>query len=69
MYDLERKYEAISDRVNRATITAPVSGEVIDLRLNAIGAIFGSGETIMELVPASDGIFIEARVSPMDIDK
>lgn len=69
LYDLERKYEAISDRVNRATITAPVSGEVIDLRLNAIGAVIGSGETIMELVPASDGIFIEARVSPMDIDR
>ena len=69
LYDLERKYEAISDRVNRATVTAPVSGEVIDLRLNAIGAVIGSGETLMELVPASNGIFIEARVSPMDIDR
>ena len=69
LYDLERTYEAVSDRVDRATIRAPVTGEVIDLQLNAVGAVVGSGETLMELLPESDSLFIEARVSPMDIDR
>lgn len=69
LYDLERTHEAVSDRVNRSTIRAPVRGEVIDLRINSVGAVIGSGEILMELVPDAEGLFVEARISPMDIDR
>ena len=69
LYDLERTFETVSDRVRRSTIRAPVAGELLGLRINAVGAVIGSGDTLMEIVPDADGLFVETRVSPMDIDR
>jgi epimerase transport system membrane fusion protein len=69
LYDLKLSHDAVADRVNRATIRAPVDGEIIDLALNSVGAVIAPGETLMELVPDANGRFVEARVSPMDIDR
>lgn len=69
LYDLERTYEAVADRVSRSTIRAPVSGDVIDLKVNSLGAVVKPGETLMDLVPTTDELFVEARISPMDIDR
>ena len=69
LYDLERTFETVSDRVRRSTIRAPVAGELLGLRINAVGAVVGSGDTLMEIVPDADGLFVETRVSPMDIDR
>ena len=69
LYDLKLSHDAVADRVNRATIRAPVDGEIIDLALNSVGAVVAPGETLMELVPDASGRFVEARVSPMDIDR
>lgn len=69
LYDLERTFETVSDRVIRSTIRAPVDGEMLGLQINAVGAVIGSGDTLMEIVPDADGLFVETRVSPMDIDR
>ncbi len=69
LYDLERTFETVSDRVIRSTIRAPVDGELLGLQINAVGAVIGSGDTLMEIVPDADGLFVETRVSPMDIDR
>ena len=69
LYDLKLSHDAVADRVNRATIRAPVDGEIIDLALNSVGAVVAPGETLMELVPDASGRFVEARISPMDIDR
>ena len=42
LYDLQQRYAATNDRVTRATIKAPVSGTVLDLSLNTIGAVISS---------------------------
>ena len=64
LYDLERTFETVSDRVIRSTIRAPVDGELLGLQINAVGAVIGSGDTLMEIVPDADGLFVETRVSP-----
>ena len=69
LYDLEQQYTAIADRVERATIRSPAAGEVLDLKLNSIGGVVSSGETLMEIVPDLDTLFVEARVMPIDIDR
>jgi epimerase transport system membrane fusion protein len=69
LYDLKLSHDAVADRVDRATIRAPVDGEIIDLALNSVGAVVAPGETLMELVPDASGRFVEARISPMDIDR
>ena len=69
LYDLEQQYTAIADRVERATIRSPAAGEVLDLKLNSIGGVVSSGQTLMEIVPDLDTLFVEARVMPIDIDR
>ena len=69
LYDLEQQFFAVDDRLARATIRAPVSGIVMNIGPNSVGAVIGSGETLMEIVPYENSLIIEARISPMDIDR
>ena len=34
-----------------------------------MGAVIASGETLLEIVPRIDKLIVEARISPMDIDR
>ena len=69
LYDIEQRHAAAEDRVRRATIRAPTAGVILNLKHNTVGAVIGSGETLLEIVPRIDELVIEARISPMDIDR
>jgi HlyD family secretion protein len=56
------------DQLDRIEIRAPTSGIVNQLSVHTIGGVVKAGETIMEIVPDSDDLQIEARVQPNDID-
>ena len=69
LYDIKQQFAAADDKVQRGTIRAPVEGTVLNLIPNTIGAVIGSGETVLEIVPIIDNLIVDARVSPMDIDR
>ena len=69
LYDIQQQFSAADDKVQRSTIRSPVAGTVLNLLPNTIGAVIGSGETLLEIVPRIDNLVIEARVAPMDIDR
>ena len=69
LYDIEQQFSAADDKVQRSTIRSPVAGTVLDLVPNTIGAVIGSGETLLEIVPSIDRLVVDARVTPMDIDR
>lgn len=69
LYDLEQQFTAINDRVYRATVRAPVEGTVLNLQPNTIGGVIRQGDTIMEVVPDASKLVVEARITPMDIDR
>jgi epimerase transport system membrane fusion protein len=69
LYDLEQQFTAIADRVHRATVRAPVEGTVLNLRPNTIGGVVRQGDTLVELVPDASKLVVEARITPMDIDR
>jgi epimerase transport system membrane fusion protein len=69
LYDIKQQFAAIDDKVQRGTIRAPVEGTVLNLIPNTIGAVIGSAETVLEIVPIIDDLVIDAKVSPMDIDR
>lgn len=66
--DVRERVAAAQDVLNRTSIVAPTSGEVVDLRIHTPGAVIGPGEPIMDIVPTAGDLVIEARVSPTDID-
>lgn len=58
---------ALTDRLARTQVRAPVAGIVSRLRVATPGAAVGPGEPLVEMVPAGDKLLVEAKVSPADI--
>jgi HlyD family secretion protein len=65
---VERSVSA-RDLLDRIEIHAPVSGVVHQLAAHTIGGVIRPGDTIMEIVPDSEDLQIEARMQPKDIDQ
>lgn len=64
---LQETLVRLQDRVNRLTIRSPVKGIVKGLQLNTIGGVVEPGKALMEIVPLSAKLVIEAQVSPKDV--
>lgn len=65
---VERK-TAAQDQLKRVDIRAPQDGTVLDSSVHTVGGVIGQGETIMQIVPQSDHLAVEAKISPQDIDQ
>ena len=64
---LQSSLPALSDKVDRADVRAPVKGILNRLFVTTIGGVVKPGEPIAEIVPADDQLVIEARIRPQDI--
>ena len=69
MFELEKKLEVLSDKARRVAVVAPVGGMVIDLAVHTEGGVIAAGGPIMDIVPLTETLVIEAQVSPLDIDR
>lgn len=67
--DAEERLARLEEQRRRATIVAPVSGSVVGLAVHAPGAVIEPGAQVLELVPDSDPLVVEARVADHDIDR
>jgi HlyD family secretion protein len=65
---VERKVTA-EDQLKRIEIRAPGDGIVFESKVHTVGGVVTAGDTIMEIVPASDKLQVEAKISPHDIDQ
>ena len=66
---LMRYKYAADDNFERGVIRAPQAGVVDKLSVKSIGAVISPGQSILEIVPDSDDLTVEAMVSPSDIDQ
>jgi HlyD family secretion protein len=67
--ELSERTVAAEDLLNRIDIRAPATGIVNQLSVHTIGGVVAPGEVIMEIVPDTDELEIEARLPPQDIDQ
>jgi HlyD family secretion protein len=63
-----QKLGAAVDVDNRMEVVAPVSGQVVDLKVHTLGGVVRPGDALLDIVPQSDELVVEARVRPVDID-
>jgi HlyD family type I secretion membrane fusion protein len=68
MFDLEERIRPSKDASERQRITAPISGEIVGLRVFSPGAVIGPRDVLMEIVPAEQNLIVEARIRPEDIN-
>ncbi len=65
---LKSRIRAAEDVLERHNLRAPQTGRVVDIRTITPGAVVGSGQPIMQIVPEGDRLIAEARVPPDAID-
>ena len=58
---------ALSDKVDKSQIKAPLRGRVQRLLANTVGGVVQPGKDIVEIVPLDDMLVLEAKVLPRDI--
>lgn len=63
----EAKLVGDEDKVAKTTILSPVDGIVKQLNFNTIGGVIKSGMDLVEIVPQSDILYVEAKIDPKDI--
>jgi HlyD family secretion protein len=67
--ELVERGVAARDLLDRIEIRSPTAGVVHQLSAHTIGGVIRAGDAIMEIVPDSDDLQIEARLQPNDIDQ
>jgi len=65
---IERKVTA-EDQLKRVDIRAPQNGVVHQLNVHTVGGVVGAAEPVMLIVPETDLLTVEAKISPSDIDQ
>ena len=63
----QQQLPALSDRVDRTTIRAPMSGKVNRVLVTTVGGSVSAGMPIAEIVPSEQTLYVEAQVRPSDI--
>jgi HlyD family secretion protein len=66
--ELQERRGALSSRVARTTINAPITGTVYQLAVHTEGGVIGGGETLMLIVPEGDDLVLQAQISPNNRD-
>ncbi len=67
--DLKERETALEDRLSRTLVKAPEDGMILGMKAHTIGGVIRSGDPILDIVPRSSKLIVEAQVSPMDIDR
>ncbi|WP_245442684.1 HlyD family type I secretion periplasmic adaptor subunit [Mesorhizobium hawassense] len=66
--DLEEQINAARSVLDRTTIRAPVDGIIVRSLYNSEGSVIRAGEAVMELLPTTNELIVEAKIKPEDID-
>ena len=69
VFDLLEKAAALKDRLSRVVIRAPEGGMVLDMKVHTIGGVISPATPLLDIVPASSELVVEAHVSTKDIDR
>lgn len=67
IFDLEERLRPSQDAASRQRITAPIAGEVVNLRVFTPGSVIGPRDVLMEIVPDEKRLIVEARIRPEDV--
>jgi len=66
--ELEERVRPSQDQAERQYVRSPVDGEVMTLRVAAIGEVVGPRDPLVDIVPASEKLVVEAHIRPLDIN-
>lgn len=65
--EIEHDVSRLVERSERLAVKAPVAGIVKGLQVNTVNQVVQPGGLLLEIVPVSDRMVVESRISPRDI--
>ena len=66
--DLKEQSVTTADQRSRIDVLSPVDGNVHNMLVNTVGGVVSPGQELMQVIPTSDRLIVEAQVMPADID-
>ena len=63
---LKQIITAAADRLKRTEIRAPIDGVINHISVNTVGGVVKPGENLIELIPNTSEVLIEAKAQPRD---
>lgn len=66
--EAQPKLIAARGQLERTLVRAPATGEVVGLTIFTVGGVVRPGDKMMDIVPTSAALVLEAMVSPADAD-
>lgn len=66
--EIEPRLRSVRFQLERTRVRAPIAGTIVASAFRNIGAVVRPGDRILDIVPASAAMVIEARVLPRDAD-
>ncbi|RIK83680.1 MAG: HlyD family type I secretion periplasmic adaptor subunit [Hyphomicrobiales bacterium] len=69
MSELQDRRMAISDRLSRTEIRAPIAGTVNELNIHTIGGVITPAEVLATIVPKDAKLKVEVMLQPTSIDQ
>ena len=64
---LKARLVSDNDKLNKTIIRSPVDGIIQAININTIGGVVKSGDNLIDIVPDSKILLVEAKISPRDI--
>ncbi len=69
MAELRERQVAASDKLARIDIRSPRAGKVHELNIHTVGGVVTPAEILMLIVPEEEGLLIQARIPPANVDQ
>ncbi|MEO0791334.1 MAG: HlyD family type I secretion periplasmic adaptor subunit [Pseudomonadota bacterium] len=66
--ELREQEKALRAKVDREVIRAPQDGRVHALAVNTTGGVITPARPILQIIPQTERMIVEARINPQDID-
>lgn len=66
--DLQERYYATVERLNRLEVRSPRDGIVLEMKTNTLNSVVRPAEPILYVVPSDSALLVEARIEPASID-
>lgn len=69
IFEIQERIKPAKGLLARQKITAPLGGQVIDMKVSTIGGVIKPGDAIMDIVPENNELLIEAKADTKDIPR
>jgi len=67
IFDLQDRLLPTTDALHRLTVTAPVAGQVVGMRMHTTGGVVAPREPLLDIVPQESNLVVECKIQPQEI--